>query len=577
MRLSLKIIIIPPVRSSAFFLEVSRNSWKYGGRIAPSERRFWKNMAGLQRSAVSFRRQGSSGSVWDDKSRGADPAADAVTVPEKWRRRLNRRLRRFRRAVSAAVSGKVIRRAGGRLSRRSAWCERFLLNHDLCFLVPSPAFGNRIRCVLVQYTALCAIAGPELPTDRVDRSSSTAASVFNIDDFGAKGDGLSDDTKSFQAVWKTACSSSRSVKIVIPARKSYLIKPTDFAGPCKSKVTLRVSGLIRAPQDPAVWEGRNIHKWLYFHGVNNLKVDGGGTINGMGKDWWDRSCKINNTNPCTSSPTAVTFHRCRNLKVRNITITDAQRMHIAFTTCTRVVVSKVGIVAPGDSPNTDGIHISASKNVKVENVFIATGDDCISIVSNSSKIRIKNAACGPGHGISIGSLGKNSSCDSVEDVVVNGSFFFNTENGARIKTWQGGSGSVKKITFENLWMKNVANPIIIDQYYCDRRGTCPNQTSAVRIDDVSFKGIRGTSGTEKAITLACSDSCPCRRLHLEDIDLAAESDEAIKSFCWEAFGTSSGFVYPTSCLSSGDVIMQPVRQSTVSGFSSGFDSDSALL
>jgi hypothetical protein len=51
-----------------------------------------------------------------------------------------------------------------------------------------------------------------------------------------------------------------------------------------------------APKDPGAWFGMNPRKWLYFHGVNHLTVEGGGTINGMGQKWWARSCKTNSTN-----------------------------------------------------------------------------------------------------------------------------------------------------------------------------------------------------------------------------------------------------------------------------------------
>ncbi|KAI3455343.1 hypothetical protein Pfo_012006 [Paulownia fortunei] len=397
----------------------------------------------------------------------------------------------------------------------------------------------------------------QLPTNGLYRNTSSRSRtvVLNIHDFGAKGDGFTDDTMSLQDVWKVACSLSSRAKIVIPAGNLYLIRPTNFAGPCQSKVTLRVSGIIVAPQDPEVWDGLDVHKWLYFHGVKHLKIEGGGMIDGMGKKWWARSCKTNDSNPCTHAPTAVTFHKCKKLNIRNITLVNSQQMHMAFTHCMLVAASGVTVIAPADSPNTDGIHISASTHVELKDIIISTGDDCISIVSNSSGIRIKNIVCGPGHGISIGSLGKHNSSASVQDVIVNGAFFFNTENGVRIKTWQGGSGFARKITFENIWMKNVSNPIIIDQYYCDSSVTCLNQTSAVSIDSISFRGIKGTSATDEAIIFTCSDSYPCKRLYLENIQLVTSTGTA-KSFCWEAYGTSSGLVYPPSCLSSGEIIIR---------------------
>ncbi|KAL2493452.1 putative polygalacturonase [Abeliophyllum distichum] len=338
----------------------------------------------------------------------------------------------------------------------------------------------------------------QLPTSGLFRNTPCPSKtvVFNINDFGAKGDGFTDDTKALEDVWKVACSLSSRAKIVIPAGNYYLVRPIDFTGHCKSNVTLRISGTIVSPRDPEIWEGLNIHRWLYFHGVKDLIIEGGGLIDGSGHEWWARSCKMNTSNHCTHAPTAVTFHKCKNLKVRNLTIVSSPQMHMAFTACVRVAASRLSILAPADSPNTDGIHISASKHVSLKNIIISTGDDCISIVSNSSRIRMKNIVCGPGHGISIGSLGKANSSAAVQDVRLDGAYLFNTENGLRIKTWQGGSGFARKITFQNVWMKNVSNPIIIDQYYCDSSVHCLNQTSSVSIDTVSFHHIRGTSATE---------------------------------------------------------------------------------
>ncbi|KAL2243454.1 UNVERIFIED_CONTAM: putative polygalacturonase [Sesamum indicum] len=347
----------------------------------------------------------------------------------------------------------------------------------------------------------------ELPVPRNGLYSNTSTrwsrtAVLSIDDFGAKGDGFSDDTKSFQDVWKVACSSPSRAKIVIPVDKFYLVRPTDFTGPCRSKVTL----------------------------------------------------------------SAVTFHRCKNLKLRNITLFNGQQLHMAFTHCNRVAASHVTVIAPADSPNMDGIHISASTRVELKDIIITTGDDCISVVSNSSRISVKNVVCGPGNGISIGSLGKYNSSASVQDVIVSGAALFDSENGVRIKTWQGGSGFARNITFENIWMRNVSNPIVIDQYYCASPETCGNQTAAVSIDRIYFRNIKGTSATEKAIRFACSDSYPCKRLYLENIQLTTSSGIAAKSFCWKAYGTSTGLVYPPSCILSGEIIIRYRVKSNSTGW-----------
>lgn len=126
------------------------------------------------------------------------------------------------------------------------------------------------------------------------------------------------------------------------------------------------------------------------------------------------------------------------------------------------------IEAPEDSPNTDGIHIGRSSGVIIHDALIGTGDDCISIGHGNTDILISNIWCGPGHGISVGSLGKYPNEGDVRGLVVRDSFITNTMNGVRIKTWQDSPSfsSVTNITFENIRMKNVKNPIFIDQTYC---------------------------------------------------------------------------------------------------------------
>ncbi|XP_043725999.1 probable polygalacturonase At1g80170 [Telopea speciosissima] len=426
-----------------------------------------------------------------------------------------------------------------------------------------PSASSCAQFLILIYLCLCSNLFHVEGFDSLIQLRGSNRKVVSVLDYGAKGDGLHSDTKAFKNAWEVACCLPSRSTLEVPAGKTYLVGPIDFGGPCESKVTLRIFGTIIAPKDPHFWDGLNRRRWLYFHNLNHLIVEGGGTINGMGQEWWSRSCKINTTNPCRHAPTAIAFHLCQNLKVRNIMTINSQQMHIAFTNCSRVVASHLIVLAPVGSPNTDGIHISASTNVQVKDTVIGTGDDCISIVSNTSRVKIRNITCGPGHGISIGSLGKSDSCDDVYDVLVDGAFISNTENGLRIKTWQGGCGFARKITFQNVVMENVSNPIIIDQYYCDSQIPCQNQTRAVQVERVSFIGIRGTAATEEAIRFACSDNSPCHRIYLEDLQLLSNSGEPTRAFCWQAWVSSSGIVSPTCFICSGSFIKQKVISSSI--------------
>ncbi|XP_024163077.1 polygalacturonase [Rosa chinensis] len=362
-------------------------------------------------------------------------------------------------------------------------------------------------------------------SDRINlrtRLFSTSSSVkkVSVDDFGAKGNGAADDTQAFQKAWKTACSSSGALVLLVP-KKNYLVKPITFSGPCKSQLTMQIYGTIEASGDRSVYS-KDLNHWIMFDNVRNLLVQGPGTINGNGQIWWQNSCKRKQTKPCgTQAPTAVTFYKCNNLVVKDLKFQDAQQMHVSFEECTNVQALYLTVTAPETSPNTDGIHVANTQNITISNSNIGTGDDCISIVSGSQNVQASSITCGPGHGISIGSLGKGGSEDHVSQVTVNGAKISGTTNGIRIKTWQGGSGMASDIAFQNIEMNDVTNPIIIDQNYCDTsdEGQCKQQSKAVKVQNVLYQNIRGTSTSKDAITFDCSKSIPCQGIVLQNVQL----------------------------------------------------------
>ncbi|CAI7888828.1 unnamed protein product [Closterium sp. NIES-53] len=190
-------------------------------------------------------------------------------------------------------------------------------------------------------------------------------------------------------------------------------------------------------------------------------------------------------------------------------------MHLVLRSCAGAVVRGIETRSPGSSPNTDSIHVSACSQVSISNSWLHGGDDDVSIVAGSSNISIDNVTCSAGHGIrpqptalcplsarmgypvhhdhvvsllsfgscltvplmpalrvragcacSIGSLGYGGTTACVSNVTVTNSVLSGLSNGLRIKTYQGGSGSVFNIHYENITMLNVDRPIVIDQVPC---------------------------------------------------------------------------------------------------------------
>ncbi|KAL0282840.1 UNVERIFIED_CONTAM: putative polygalacturonase [Sesamum angustifolium] len=355
---------------------------------------------------------------------------------------------------------------------------------------------------------------------------------------------VEEEKKAFVDAWKQACSMPKSV-LLVPQGRRYLVNATRFKGPCADKLVIQIEGTIVAPDEPKDWDPKSMRSWLSFYNLTKALFQGNGVIDGSGQKWWAASCKKNKSN-------AVTIDSSSAVRVKGLTFQNSQQMNFVIARSDSVRVMDVKVSSPEDSPNTDGIHITDSTNVVLQNCKIGTGDDCISIVNGSSSIKMKNIYCGPGHGISIGSLGKDNSTGIVEKVVLDKAFLIGTTNGLRIKTWQGGSGYVRAVRYQDVRMDDVSNPIIIDQFYCDSPKTCQNQTSAVEISQIMYRNISGTSKSEKAMKFACSDTVPCTRIILNDINLQ-RSDGTVETFCNSAAGIGYGYIQPSAeCLSSSD-------------------------
>ncbi|KAL2243466.1 UNVERIFIED_CONTAM: putative polygalacturonase, partial [Sesamum indicum] len=247
---------------------------------------------------------------------------------------------------------------------------------------------------------------------------------------------------------------------------------------------------------------------------------------------------------------ALRFSHCNELQVRGLKHRNSQKNHVSINGCNGATISNLDIRAPAKSPNTDGIDISASSNLHIHNCLMATGDDCIAINGGTSNVDISNIACGPGHGISIGSLGKDGRHDEVEGISITNSIFTRTDNGVRIKTWQGGSGFARNITFSKITFVAANNPVIIDQYYCPHK-KCANKTSAVKVSHVRYSGLHGTSICKNAtINFSCSQTVPCTDIVVDDVDIeSVYPNDSTTAHCINAHGTAAHALHPAmDCL-----------------------------
>ncbi|MQM05908.1 hypothetical protein Taro_038724 [Colocasia esculenta] len=401
--------------------------------------------------------------------------------------------------------------------------------------------------------------------------------VFDVEAFGAVVDGEADHNaqhhiyydghginfclfnleklvpaQAFLCAWRAACASKAGSRMVIPEGR-FLVNPLAFTGPCNGSVEIQVLGTVLAPADLGVFPAGKA-EWIAFNYIESLVIRGGGTFDGQGASAWpDNDCSKKNATTCHKIPNSIGFNFVKSLIITQITSLNSKKVHMNIFSCQNVTLKGITITAPGDSPNTDGIHISGSSNVKIDEASIGTGDDCISIGPGTRNLFITGVSCGPGHGISIGSLGGRPKEKDVLGITVSNSSFHGTQNGVRIKTWPASYAlSASNFTFQDIVMDYVKNPVFIDQNYCPR-GQCDHEfPSRVKISQVLFKNIIGTSASKVAINLSCSESVPCEDVELNDIDLVylkkGKARMASSSCSNVNGGRSVGHVNPPPCI-----------------------------
>ncbi|KAL4309712.1 hypothetical protein GQ457_01G012230 [Hibiscus cannabinus] len=351
------------------------------------------------------------------------------------------------------------------------------------------------------------------------------AGSFSVLKYGAKADGKTDMNKALLDAFKAACASSSAAKVLIP-KGSFLLSGAKLEGPCKGPIEFLVEGTVMAPPDVKAFKEP---LWISFNKITNFKMSGGGIFDGKGAQAYKREG-------------CVKTDYCKHLPIN------------------------LSISAPKESPNTDGIHIGRSTGVKVLNTKIATGDDCVSFGDGSENVLIKGVTCGLGHGISIGSLGLYQKEDPVKGITISQCTLTNTKNGVRIKTWPNSyPGVASDMHFEDITVKNVDHPIIVDQKYCPWNRCNLKAESKVKLSNISFKNIRGTASDEEAVKIICSATYPCLNVELGDIDIKLVGKGTAKSVCTNVKPKLTGKQSPPICTGSGKASAESDKASGGSG------------
>lgn len=317
---------------------------------------------------------------------------------------------------------------------------------------------------------------------------------IDVKQLGAKGDGVSDDTFFIQMALDSCPKGGR---VVLP-EGTYLTRPivlkNDITVELKRGAVL-LGDTVEAhyPFVPArvfidgkeeirgTWEGEpyDCHQSLVSaYKKKNIKIVGEGVIDGnaVNSTWWSvpKGRKV-------ARPRLVFLNKCDNIVFHGITGRNSASWNFHPFFSKNLKFYDVKVQCPPNAPNTDGLDPESCDGVDIIGCTFSVGDDCCAIKSGKLYMgmtyktpadhhTLRNNLFRDGHGAIV--LGSEMS-GGVKNLTVGQCVFSHTERGLRIKSrrGRGKNGIIDGVCFENIKMKNVLTPFVINMYYfCDPDG-----------------------------------------------------------------------------------------------------------
>ncbi len=204
--------------------------------------------------------------------------------------------------------------------------------------------------------------------------------TLNIRDYGATGDGNTNDTIAIQQTIDR-CAALGGGEILIPAGNY-----STGALALRSNTLLRLekdATLLGSPEFSAYptmqvrWEGRWIQGHvglIYAIDADHIGVVGPGSIVGNHA----LGGRPNAQNPLRH-PCVMEFINCKNIRLEDFSTSNYLMWGLHPTYCENISIKNLTIRSTGG--NGDGIDIDSCKHVVIEDCDIGTGDDCISLKS----------------------------------------------------------------------------------------------------------------------------------------------------------------------------------------------------
>ena len=359
----------------------------------------------------------------------------------------------------------------------------------------------------VKLTTNTVNGGPNIDNMAVSSGASPTppGTQYNVRNYGAKGNGSTNDTAAIQAAINACNGTNGSV---------VLDNGTFMAGhiELKSNMTFWISdtATLKAIQNnnlyPASAEPNTNNvsvadelgiSFVYSNRANNLTITGGGKIDGNNANsFWNGYIEDESVRPIP-----VYLTQGSNIKLTNLDIVHGAMWTVVPLECDNVTIDGINIDS-NTTENCDGIDICDSHNVTISNSTIISQDDSICLKSGNSigvqNLMVKNITINKvtDNQIKFGTKSYGYFKDIVmEDIAGTGT------NLAGIAIESVDGADIDNLTFNRIKMNNVGTPIFI-LHGAGARNWIPvgepskyGSVSNINISNVECRGVTNTVGS----------------------------------------------------------------------------------
>jgi polygalacturonase len=333
--------------------------------------------------------------------------------------------------------------------------------------------------------------------------------IYNVYDFGAKGDGVTNDQIAIQ---KAILACSKTGGTVMLREGIFLTGQLSLVSNMRLHIDTSAT-ILGIQSDHEIDYPHHLietkfpnrmledcqRRLIYGNHVENVTITGGGTINGQG----DREQWINVVNLGTEKdrPSILAFVGSENIHVSNITMLFPACWTQVYIETNHLTLRNIKVNTGKLTPNRDGIDIVDCHHVLIEDCFIQSEDDGICFKSGSEygckdvivrRCVMDKLNVEPGNCIKLGTDGLGSFTDfeftdlKLINAVAQTAIVIESMDGAVIDN----------INISNCEIENCGQAIFM--LLADRKRTVSNGKPRIgSISNVHFKDITGINFTQQ--------------------------------------------------------------------------------